>query len=150
VGGVVDFKIRLRHNGTMAQQEFTSPFPSIPADHPAYSHSLICEAAMKGIPFMILVSESIPRTINLMSWAMLETDGGMIPDPDDPAKFKGQYDPGTGHDCLALTTPNGIEIELTEKETTELIYKLEIMLGKKLPAIIVPGLGTPKLRKIDF
>ena len=139
----------------MAQQEFISPFPPIPADHPAYSHSLICEAAMKGIPFMILVSESVPRTINLMSWAMLETDGGTMPNARGEMllahETESRYDPGTGHDCLALTTPNGIEIELTEKETNELIYKLEVMLGKRLPAIIVPGLlGTPKLRKIDF
>ena len=106
---------------------------------------------MKGIPFMILVSESIPRTINLMSWALLETDGAQMPSETSPTGYlENRYDPGTGHDCLALTTPNGIEIELTEKETTELIYKLEIMLGKRLPAIIVPVLGTPKLRNIDF
>lgn len=128
------------------QAEIKSPFPPIPADHPAYVQSLVCEAAIKGIPFMILTAEPIPRTINLMSWALLETDGAYLPTEEIAEKKTPEdcrYNPGEGHDSLMLTTPNGIEIELTERETVELIYKLEIMLGKKQPAIIVPGMILP-------
>lgn len=72
-----------------------------------------------------------------MSWCCLETQGDFV-NPDELSMAR--HDPGAGHDCLTLTTPNGIEIELTTGETAELIEKLELMLGKKQPAIVIPNL----------
>jgi hypothetical protein len=103
--------------------ELKSPLPAIPRDHIAYLHDLICQAIIIGIPFMILISEPEPLTINLLSWVTLETTCSS--DRDDQ---------------LMIISATGVEILLTINQTAELKEKLEVMLGKKPPLLTVPNL----------
>lgn len=124
-------------------------------NHPAYLHHLICQVALQGVPLVCLVSEPEPLTISLIAgtWHSLETIGEVKEEKISGEDKKGrlQYEnirhaPGTGHDCLVIQTPGGVETELTVAQTAELIDKLEILLGKKQPNIIVPSIVPPNLK----
>lgn len=123
---------------------------------PAYLHLLVCEAAAKGT-LIVLTSEPEPLTLSLIAgtWHSLETIGELIDTSDRISdksfkmeKLEQRHEPGTGHDCLVIQTPGGVETELTVAQTAELIDKLEILLGKKkaglieIPSVIPPNLKT--------
>lgn len=120
---------------------------------PAYLHLLVCEAAAKGT-LIILTSEPEPLTLSLIAgtWHSLETIGEVKETPEEYRKRQTaaiaqnrhssenqeleRHEPGTGHDCLVIQTPGGVETELTVAQTAELIKKLEILLGKEKANLI--------------
>lgn len=104
---------------------------------------LVCEAAAKGT-LIVLTSEPEPLTLSLIAgtWHSLETigeyaeQGKEVLPSNEINGLEGRYKPGTGHDCLVIQTPGGVETELTVNQTAELIDKLEILLGKKKASLI--------------
>lgn len=122
------------------QQQIIQGRPEPPRDSPGYIHHLVCQASLTGMPIVILASEPEILTISLIpgTWHSLETIGGFI----DSESIE-RHPIGAGHDCLIINTSAGVETELTAKQTIELRDNLEILLGKKQPAIIVPSVVAP-------
>lgn len=144
-------------NRNNQSQQLKSPLPATHRDSPAYLHGLICESTLTKLVLVTLTSEPEPLTISLIAgtWCSLETVGDHLPDDKIAPGTKHlserdsrelRHEPGTGHDCLVINTPAGVETELTVAQTAELIDKLEILLGKKQPAIIVPSIIPPNLK----
>lgn len=130
--------------------------PEPDRNHPAYLHVLCCEAAAKGT-LIVLTSEPEPLTLSLIAgtWHSLETIGEYVEQGKEVAasfeinELEVRYKPGTGHDCLVIQTPGGVETELTVNQTTELIDKLEILLDKKKAGLVetIPSIIPPNLKR---
>lgn len=125
-------------------------YPELLPQHPGYTLYLMALGSvflpMAGLPAIVFLNSENPRAIHLSSWCEGEVIGGPLPHSEDiqHENYGKTYDVGEGHDCLTLWTPSGLEISLSEKEKRELTETLEIMLGKRQPAIVIPQIDYPK------